>query len=464
MVETVTQSVLIAWDAPQCPFRIAYAAQVLDDIRLAVVDAFFSLPRGGAEIGGILLGRFEDDRVAITGYAALDCEHATGPSFTLSSRDEEKLRELLARAPAEFPGLLPVGWYHSHTRSAIFLSEADLDIHHRYFPEPWQVALVMKPHTFEPTRAGFFFRETAGTIHASESYQEIAIEALPMRPVPAGGSGDLPKPEGRVTATRLDRNPAPGLVTERAAEALQSAPQPLAEPIRAEPKREQPETESPVDLPVPQFLSQPPVAVYRWGVAILAICGLVALAGVAYETYGSWLPKVMAAVRPTPVAQAAPNMGLNAIDREGQLQINWNRNSPAVRRAVKAILEISDGATLAQAVTLDPAHLQNGLFSYGRQSERVDVKLILHQRDGQQFREVTTFLGKLPDRKPPEEDPEVRKQREQMAAEAAKLKTDLDTQAARTRKLERDLKSIKDEMKNQQQRRLTNQLPEGKQN
>jgi len=47
---------LIPWSAPACPFAIGYPARVLDDIRLAVVDAFFSLPRGGAEIGGILLG------------------------------------------------------------------------------------------------------------------------------------------------------------------------------------------------------------------------------------------------------------------------------------------------------------------------------------------------------------------------------------------------------------------------
>ena len=41
-----------------------YPARVLDDIRLAVVDAFFSLPRGGAEIGGILLGTGMASRIS----------------------------------------------------------------------------------------------------------------------------------------------------------------------------------------------------------------------------------------------------------------------------------------------------------------------------------------------------------------------------------------------------------------
>ena len=74
----------VTWSVPQCPFTIETSARVLDDVRLAVMDAFFSLPRGGAEIGGILLGRFADHRLTVTNYAALDCEHAHGPSFTLS--------------------------------------------------------------------------------------------------------------------------------------------------------------------------------------------------------------------------------------------------------------------------------------------------------------------------------------------------------------------------------------------
>ena len=52
---------MAAWSAPECPFKIEYTPHVLEDIRLAVMDAFFSLPRGGAEIGGILL-RPQDGR------------------------------------------------------------------------------------------------------------------------------------------------------------------------------------------------------------------------------------------------------------------------------------------------------------------------------------------------------------------------------------------------------------------
>src|ERR1017187_9696873 len=90
-MERSEDSPLVSWSAPQCWFTIEYSPRVLDDIRLAVVDAFFSVPRGGVEIGGILLGDFQKKRLRITGYAPVECEHAFGPSFTLSDRDQERL-------------------------------------------------------------------------------------------------------------------------------------------------------------------------------------------------------------------------------------------------------------------------------------------------------------------------------------------------------------------------------------
>jgi proteasome lid subunit RPN8/RPN11 len=182
MIETQTEGTLSAWQTPECPFVVEWAPQVLDDIRLGVVDAFFSLPRGGAEIGGVLLGAHAGDRVTISDYQALDCEHAYGPSFTLSPNDHRRLAELIAAA--EGRGLEVVGWYHSHTRTEVFLSDADLDIHERYFRSPWQVALVLKPSTFHPIRCGFFFREPDGNVRGSASYREFALESIPAIPAP----------------------------------------------------------------------------------------------------------------------------------------------------------------------------------------------------------------------------------------------------------------------------------------
>ncbi len=455
MTESSTNSAANLWSVPECPFQIATSARVLDDIRLTVVDAFFSLPRGGAEIGGILLGSYEAGRLTINNYAALDCEHAYGPSFALSPPDEDRLKTLIAAHASGAAGVRPVGWYHSHTRSEIFLSDADLVIHKRYFPEAWQVAMVIKPHTFEPARIGYFFREADGSMRTKNSYREITLDALPIRQVPNGMPSVAP----------ADQPPLRRWRPEATAGDLESAAQaapvavPAAEVSQAETKPEAEVATKPVaELTAPLFLPPEPSAWTRGWVWVVAIGVGLGIGSAGFQTRQAWLPRVVAVVNPAPSAPARPpTLGLSIIDREGQLQINWDRNSRGLLHASDAILEITDAAPTPQAIQLDGAHLRTGSFTYARQAEKVDVKLIVHRAGGPDLAEVASFLGKLPERKP-REDAEAAKQRDELAKQAAKLKTDLGLQAAKTKKLERDLQSMRDEMKQQQLKRLNNQL------
>jgi proteasome lid subunit RPN8/RPN11 len=452
MTDSGTDSTTLTWSVPECPFTIESSARVLDDIRLAVTDAFFSLPRGGAEIGGILLGTFDHGRLVISDYAALDCEHAYGPSFALSPPDEARLTDLQSSYVNVPGGLRPVGWYHSHTRSEIFLSDADLAIHNRFFPESWQVALVMKPHTFEPARIGFFFRQGDGSVHATASYREDALEALPFRQVPLGAP----------TAPPLNDPPPP--------RSFRPAPVSAPVPESGPPEPDLPLPDLPLrepaafDLPVPKFAIESASAARRWMVVGIGIVACLGTLVAAFEVREMWLPRVLAAIRPVPVVTPpppapAPGLGLNTIDREGQLQIGWDRSSPAVRRSSDAVLEITDGP-LPVAIQLDTAHLETGSFTYARTTEKVDVQLIVHRKDGPDLREIASFLGKLPDRRPAE-DPEVqRKQREETAQQAARLKTDMSAQAAKTTKLEKEVQFMREEMRQQQLRRLNNQVPD----
>jgi proteasome lid subunit RPN8/RPN11 len=447
MTENDAENEVAGWKVPQCPFTIEYSLRVLDDIRLAVMDAFFSLPRGGAEIGGILLGQRLRQRLVIEDYLPLDCEHASGPSFVLSQRDRDALAELLAAAERDPDGLKPVGWYHSHTRSEIFLSEADRALYERFFPEPWQVALVLKPHTFQPTRAGFFFREKDGRIHGTDTYQEFVLAPLPVRPVPAGvapAAESAPSP-------RLPRGPDPrGPVIAVVAEA---APQESAPPAEPAPEASARQT---AELPIPSFLAPPAEPKSHWLLAtVLAIAICLVAAAVGYQTRDLWLPRLTAAISPAPPL----SIGLNTSDSDGQLQIQWDGNSPVVRRATNAILEIDDGP-VRQEIQLDPRHLQAGTITYGRQGARVDIKLAILLPGGQWARGAASFLGSPPEHKPPPEDPEIRKQRDELAQEAAKLKSDLAADEARTRKLAKSLDDVKKVLQDQQRKRLDNQSPE----
>lgn len=473
-MEHGTENATSKWSAPECPFEIEYSVRVLDDIRLAVVEAFFSLPRGGAEIGGILLGQWHGDRISINGHEALDCEHATGPSFTLSPRDQTHLADLTAKARRNPPNRQPVGWYHSHTRSDIFLSATDQDIHNRYFPEPWQVALVLKPHTFEPTRAGFFFREPDGSMRGAASYKEFELGQMPVRPASAerGNRATVahrPLHEDTIFRAKVSATPAPASSPVPPAQpVLQTAEPPAVPTVKAKgrvpitreialdpplaptPNGHQMEAELP-PLDVPSFgqTTQPRPWRALKAAAILAV-GLAA-GGVGYQTREYWLPKVLTKARAVLPREPEPYLSLAVSDDSGLLKIQWDRNAPAVHNALEATIEITDGNTAPQSVRLDNAHLASGVFVYARQNERVDVALIASEPTGQVVKEQRSFLGKLPAPKGAADDQQAIKDRDAEAERAEKLQKDLNFQAAKTRKLEKDLKDMREQLEQKKQ-------------
>jgi len=149
----------------------------MEEIRRAAVDGYQRMRHGGIEVGGVLFGSRRVGAVRIEAVRPIACEYASGPRFVLSARDEAALGELLraSRQDSDLAGLDPVGWYHSHTRSDISLSAGDLELFNRFFPQPWQIALVVRPAVLTPSRAGFFFREAGGAIRADSSCREFLL-------------------------------------------------------------------------------------------------------------------------------------------------------------------------------------------------------------------------------------------------------------------------------------------------
>jgi DNA-directed RNA polymerase subunit RPC12/RpoP len=145
------------------------------------VERAYKSRRDKLETGGVLYGIHEPERIQILAAKPLQCEHALGPGFVLSKKDEKRLEQLIT-APTSDPelrGLQAVGWYHSHIRSRIFLSERDLQIHSRYFYAPFQIALVIRRESERPVRAGFFFRESSGELRTDASHEEFMVETAP---------------------------------------------------------------------------------------------------------------------------------------------------------------------------------------------------------------------------------------------------------------------------------------------
>jgi hypothetical protein len=405
---------LLTWRVPECAFSIEYSPAVVEEIRQIVMEAFFSLPHGGAEVGGVLYGSSESGHVRILAFRPLPCEHAFGPSFVLSEKDHAALRELLGAGSVELKaqGLMPAGWYHSHTRSQIFLSTQDTEIHNRYFPNALQVALVVRPHPMRPMRAGFFFRGTDGSIHAESSYGEFEVR---------------PHASGPVEIAPMPAEPA---IPERKLTDSGNPPR----PVPAEPPPEVSLPRSGPEPRIPSFLAVPPPPKHSWqwlGWTLL----LLALGASAFALRYMWMPLL--------VHDPAPaSASLMAFDLDGQLQIHWDRATEPVRTATGGILEITDGDHKT-VVALDGKRLQGGTFSYVRQTPRVDVRLALDRPNGVKFEEFTSFLGQAPP---------VKQGNTQAADDdTARLRKELQDQAERTRKLERAIKDMQAQILSEQE-------------
>jgi hypothetical protein len=427
-----------------------------------VLDAFFSLPHGGVEIGGILLGAQDGLQTAILNYVPLDCEHALGPSFTLSPKDFAHLSALLEEARNNTPGLQPVGWYHSHTRSGIFLSEADLEIHQRYFPAPWHIALVLKPHTFQPTRAGFFFRGADGSIHTQATCLEFILEPLPLRStppsaVPPPGAGSSVRPDSPPAARVIAMPPAAAAGFQSAPESVAAnSPQPefAPHPPASEPPAVQPPTPpAPVSEPGPDrapladqptlhFLDLDPPR--KWPVTpLLALAGCLAIGAFAFETRQAWLPllpRVWRQAKPVhPKPPVVTSLGLSLSDHTGDLSISWDHKAAAVQAATGGTVVVSSGGGVLMTTRLDPTQLQSGALTFKRETEKVDVVLSVEGPNGELGREYLGFLGKLPEPPPADADPAAARRRNPLAIEVARLKGEIQAQMARNRKLQEAL-------------------------
>lgn len=216
MAKADNRSEFGCWKVAGQPVTIEYSRAALDALRVEAVDGLHKLQRGGLEIGGVLFGKRSGTTVRILASRPLACEHAAGPGFVLSEKDEEALRRLAdsAAADPELAGMQAVGWYHSHTRSGLMLSAEDVGLWDRRFPEPWQVALVLRPEKLGPTKAGFFCRGEDGVARAGPSPLEFEVEAVPrpkraVQPAPVRPTGEKSAPPdpgivpGRRTTSRL---------------------------------------------------------------------------------------------------------------------------------------------------------------------------------------------------------------------------------------------------------------------
>ncbi|MCC6368935.1 MAG: hypothetical protein IT165_35890 [Bryobacterales bacterium] len=180
---------VLLWSVAEHPLEIECQWAVLDEIYQTVEEGVRRLSRGGVEAGGVLFGRRDEDLIRVLAWRPIACDHTRGPAFVLSNDDQQGLMLLLEQAQSDprLQVLDPVGWFVSHTRPGLRMTEDDVDLFNRFFPEPWQVTLVIHPQRGKEARGGFFVREKDGRIQSSAPYGEFPMEgarALAVSPRP----------------------------------------------------------------------------------------------------------------------------------------------------------------------------------------------------------------------------------------------------------------------------------------
>jgi proteasome lid subunit RPN8/RPN11 len=491
--EAKPQSLL--WTVPECPYRVTISATVVNEIRILAVEAFYSVPRGGVEIGGVFFGTQKRDTLHIQAHRPIPCQYATGPSFTLSVRDQVALSGLLGRAQADpdLAGMVALGWYHSHTRSEIFLSALDLQLYNEFFPETWQIALVIRPTNLQATRAGFFFRDRLGAVKSNAPIQELKLEPPDFglttvdSEIPSARLSSITKPlvadsivsspavsEPLITSNATSNAPPPDTVLSVASltavplPAPASPPAPLAvgsvatgagigdsssllvarspdtatQPTQAE-KIPVGQAVPPLQIGLPHFFAESTARPKRsagWIWALLAIILACGAGGAAVMKWGKL-------GRPSDVG-----LGLETYDINGAFLIRWDRESELIRTAIHATLEIQDGSERTP-IELSRGELAAGGYGYMRRTGQVSVRMKV---DGAMpAEEYSNFNGaqSLGSQQTP--TPEKVSGLAQAIAEREHLKTELINESMQSLELRRQLTDLRRQLAEAQAKSAT---------
>jgi hypothetical protein len=283
-------------------------------------------------------------------------EYLTGPSYNLSENDLVAFEAALERCKSASEGKLSVvGFYRSHTRDELYMDDADLKLARRFFPEPGNVFLLVRPFASRPCIGGFFFWED-GEIYRESTYLQFPFE---RRELGGGEPRQEPPPPPRSAQPEAPPLPPYTPAVERQPVRLTAAEEPLPA------KR----TSSLSILSAPDEPAQTSSKLeWRW----LIVPGFLAIAGVggiiAYRNLDNAKASAnLASTDPLPLK-------LSVSERKNQLDVTWDRNAPAVTRAKRGVLSIADGAN-RRDLELSAPQLRNGKVLYTRLSGDVNLRM-----------------------------------------------------------------------------------------
>jgi hypothetical protein len=323
------------WGIPGQSLVIRMRLDLIDRLEAEIKRGFLAVPRGGAEVGGILIGAFcpgDPAMVNIDDFALVPCAYQSGPSFLLSEEDEAAFEETFKRwQPSASSSSYAVGYFRSHTREGFQLEPEDVELLDRFFPDPSHIALLIRPSAGRASTATFFARQHGVFPVTTASEFPLGRFELSQERAPASPPDTTAVYEDSIT------EPFPNAV--------------LFENIQPR-KRTGWIGRQGTWLPI--------------SLAFLLLGGMLGFQ--AGLTIGS---------RTTRGSTQEFSLSLSVARSDDTLHVTWNRESPAIRAAQKGVLEIEDGG-YSKPVDLDAAQLRNGTLIYRNSSNSVLFRLTVY--------------------------------------------------------------------------------------
>ncbi len=399
-----------SWAPDGKPIQVRLDFGVIDRMSAEVMRGFGSVPKRGAEVGGILLGEVDKtDKLSIHvhDFVMVACDYRRGPSYQLTSGDTLLFSEAVAKATATGTrDLQPVGYFRSHTRDGMGLTEDDLQLFSNYFPDPTSVMLLVRPFATKVSQAGFFFEEH-GQIRSDATYLTFPFR---RRELGGGSMGDNPRQSAESAAVSLSEAESPAVT-----EPPESASEPMAAsaftdtltgPFAATGSSASGNSidnrrlfgnrdEAPVGFPSGYDASTPRESLGSFGASTEATQKI--------KKSWVWLPLssifLMLGVlvgfliaitirRPnTAIPLSAYALTLTAQQEPDAIHVTWDRGALPVAIATHGILHIQDG-DFYKAVELKAADLQTGSVIIRNVRNNVTLRLEVFLLDRNSLSEV----------------------------------------------------------------------------
>ena len=301
---------------------IQLSLDMVDRLQQEVMRGFGAVPRRGAEVGGILLGTttITGPSARIEDYELIPIEYKRGPSYRFSASDQETFRAAVHKArTGKERG--PIGYFRSHTRDGVGLSDDDLKLLSNYFPSPEAIVLLIRPFAAKPSLAGFYFKE-AGVFPSGPPLIEFPFRRSDL---PAAGA---PVAKSRIVAAKIlaEETVAPDPPRE-----LRPAPLPEPAPVQHFVPARRTTTPSPT-------LQLRPILHLSLGVLL------------GYQA--------MIRIRPRR-RRDTYSLALSVKQSADGLELKWNGRARAIGNAENGALTIEDGS-YNKAANLTRAELQSG--------------------------------------------------------------------------------------------------------